>query len=73
MDNIANAVITSDRWFQDAPQEPRKCRMCGKGWVPYKDVVCPQCKPIYKYKESHYYYHRFAEIQALDMGVAVWQ
>jgi hypothetical protein len=68
---MTSAVITSDKWFQDIPNEPRKCRCCGKGWVT-REIVCKACKPIYKYRRSDYYFLRSVEIQTLDMGVQVW-
>ena len=70
MDTI-EAKITSDRWFQDIPSEPKKCRCCGKGWVT-REIVCKECRPAVKYRRSDYYFLRSVEIQTLDMGVQAW-
>ena len=65
------ARITSDKWFQDLPIEPRKCRCCWKAWVT-REVYCRACKPIYKYRRADYYFLRSNEMQTLDMGVPIW-
>jgi hypothetical protein len=65
------ARITSDKWFQDIPQEPKRCRCCGKNWVT-REVVCRECRPIFKYRRADYYWLRSVEINALDMGVQAW-
>ena len=71
--DITQATITSDKWFSgDMPQDPRKCRRCGKVWVT-GHVACGPCSKEIKYERSNYYFLRAVEIQTLDMGVAVWQ
>ena len=64
------AKITSDKWFSDTI-EPRKCRRCGRVWVTGHQV-CGACNHEIKYARANYYWLRNVELQALDMGVAVW-
>lgn len=71
MDTITEARITSDQWFHDTPQAPRRCRACGKNWIT-RETVCHECKPMFKYRRSDYYWLRSVEIQTLDMGVQLW-
>ena len=66
-----NTKVTSFGWMTDDQKPPHRCRSCGKNWVT-REIVCSDCKPIYKYRRSDYYYHRTNEIQTLDMGVPLW-
>ena len=71
--DMTSAKVTSDGWFVgDMPQEPRKCRRCGRVWVT-GTKVCYPCNTEMKYERANYYWLRAVECATLDMGVAVWQ
>jgi hypothetical protein len=63
--------VTSFGWMAEDTREPRRCRMCGKNWIT-REIVCNECKPMFKYHRSDYYWLRSVECNTLDMGVQLW-